>query len=135
MLMDAFKNLMYLVIAVALLWAVWGDDVRQIRSRGQPAEYVQARDLLNHYTDNQIAADQRYKGKRVRTSGKISVISRDLLGDAYVILDAPGLFGVQCYTSDNVAAQLNRGDMVTVNGMVDGKFGNVMLRDCRVIKR
>ena len=48
---------------------------------------ITATDLHAAYTANEIAADQKYKGKTLRVSGEIADIGKDILATPYVVLD------------------------------------------------
>jgi hypothetical protein len=92
--------------------------------------------LISEYEANEIAADQRYKGKTVVVTGKVDHVGKDIMDSMYVTLRGDKEFGivrVQCFFDDSWATRLSylrEGDTVTVNGTCDGKFGNVLLKDC-----
>jgi hypothetical protein len=72
----------------------------------------------------------------VSVSGVIGDIGKDIVDEAYVLLssrDVLGMFGVQCYfaeSEEHSFTSLRTGQQVTIKGRVDGKFGNVFLKDC-----
>jgi len=102
----------------------------------QPAIQVSATQLYADYEANEIAADQKYKGKVLVVSGTIGDIAKDIADDIYVTLKGDDVIGdVQCFFSEahtSTAAQLQKGQKITVKGKCDGKMMNVILRGCSV---
>ena len=97
---------------------------------------VSAVDLAKAYEENEVKADKTYKDKTIETSGKIDDIGV-MLGQTYVTLSSEvdfSLTSVQCYFDDKTQidkiADLNKGDTVTIQGVVDGKSMNVSVNDC-----
>ena len=89
--------------------------------------------LYREYDANEIAADDRYKGKLAIIRGNVKDIGKDILGDTYIVMGGSGfLDGVQCTFArgDSSAASLYKGKQVLVQGMVRGKMGHVQLDDC-----
>lgn len=101
----------------------------------KPAE-VQATALVAEYEDNEVAADNKYKDKKVTVTGKITSIAKDIADQPYVTLGTGNdleLATVQCFfKDDNILASLKKGQKITVTGTVEGKFMNVMLKGCKV---
>ncbi|MDC0719109.1 OB-fold protein [Nannocystis bainbridge] len=97
---------------------------------------VTARELFEAYEKNEIAADNRFKDKLLEVSGKVDNVGKDLLDTPYVALSTGGKFdilGVQAFFDDASLpklANLSKGQDVTVACRCDGKFGNVMLKEC-----
>ncbi len=93
-------------------------------------------DLLEAYKRNEVAADSRFKGKRLRVSGTIGDVKKDILGRPYVTLGHGQQIEipvVQCILrSDQAgrAAQLSPGKTLAVEGKVDGLMMNVLLSVC-----
>ncbi len=102
---------------------------------------VTANELWLAFEENEIAAEQKYKGKTVRVTGIINDInSKGALTSANVLLNVDkSYFGcVQCnFSSQNAAAlaNVNKGDSVTIEG-VCGTIAsfNLIIRSCKVIK-
>jgi hypothetical protein len=95
-------------------------------------------DLLSEYKDNEIRADGQYKGKRIRVSGTVGDVKKDILSSPYVIVGTGKQFEiptVQCSLRSSEAtkaAGLSKGSSVTVSGKVGGLMMNVQLRDCTI---
>lgn len=99
-----------------------------------PAISVSARELYADYEANGVAADEKYKGKVLRVTGVVNNIDRDVLDKIYVTLSGNDYYGdIQCFFAENhvqTAAQLSKGQTITVKGKCDGKMMNVLLRGC-----
>lgn len=99
-----------------------------------PAQQVTVQQLAADYEANEIAADQKYKDKPVVVTGTVTDISKDVMGDIYVVMtdgDEMSMIGVQCFFSDDHtadAAKLTKGQKATIKGMCDGKVMHVILR-------
>ena len=96
---------------------------------------VSAVRLFKDYEANEVAADEKYKSKILEVSGAVEDIGKDILDQIYVTLKTGEyeIFHIQCFFSDahkNAAAQLRKGQRITVKGKCDGKLGNVMIKGC-----
>lgn len=97
---------------------------------------ITAPQLLEEYQANEVLADNRYKGKLLRVKGTVSKIGKDILNHSYVALQGKefGIFTVQCMFGDEYLEQLaslRPGQiLINIEGTCDGKFGNVLLREC-----
>jgi hypothetical protein len=101
--------------------------------RRQPVtRRVTAKKLVGAYEANEVAADARYKGGRLRVSGRVSSIGKTFLGTAYITLPSGDSWReVQCVFPDEKAYRLRRlskGDHVVVEGTCRGLMGNVQVR-------
>lgn len=101
---------------------------------------VSASELFQDYKSNEVAADEKYKGKMLEVTGTVHSIGKDIVNTIYVTLEGGGRFeimSVQCYFSDkhkSEAAQLSKGQTITVRGRCEGKFGNVHIKKCEFVK-
>lgn len=95
---------------------------------------ISAPQLYAEYEENGVAADQNYKGKVLRVTGIVNSIDKDIMDNIYVALQGNDIIGdVQCFFSDdnaNKAAQLKKGQKITVIGKCDGKMMNIMMKGC-----
>lgn len=98
---------------------------------------VTANQLYQAYDANEIAADDKYKGKKLAVTGRISEIS-EILGDIHVDLktgDGIGWTKISCNMEDrDVVSKLRKGQKVTIIGTCDGLTLNVSidLEDCKI---
>jgi hypothetical protein len=99
---------------------------------------VELRWLVESYDSNEVASDMEYKGRRIRVSGTVVDIAKDITDDAYIIVGPRAKFrAVQCLfeRGDTAqAARLRKGQAITVDGDVSGLMMNVLLRRCAVVE-
>lgn len=118
-------------------------ETTQVEQKEQEYEIeVTAKELADEFNDNEIRANQNYKGKIAKISGEISDIG-EVLGQTYVVLSNEdesfsNFVDVQCFFKDkdeiNKIAQKNKGDKVTIIGKIDGKSLNVSVQNCKFVE-
>lgn len=93
--------------------------------------------LASAYDENEVAADDKFKGKTLLVSGVVESIDT-VLGSTSVTLKGKSLsiVSVQC-TFEDVSnspeiRQLKRGGKATLQGVCDGKGLNVELLKCAI---
>lgn len=100
---------------------------------------ISAKDLLDAYDKNTVAADLKYNGKLIAVSGYVSSTSKGLFDEIIVHLnpkkdDIFNFTTVMCYMNESEidkVVSLEEGDLVTIIGTGDGEiFGSVTLKDC-----
>lgn len=120
------------------------DYLRELENtiNNMPDYYITAAQLFKEYDANEVAASNKYKGKLIQVTGKISGIDRDLLDrNSIVKLSVPGGYGfndVWCNINrkhDEQVATLKKGQQITIIGK-GGTFvlGQPQLEGCQVIK-
>ncbi len=117
-------------------------ETTQVEQKEQEYEIeVTAKELADEFNDNEIRANQNYKGKIAKISGEISDIG-EVLGQTYVVLSNEdesfsNFVDVQCFFKDkdeiNKIAQKNKGDKVVIIGKIEGKSLNVSVKNCRFV--
>ncbi|MCH1980969.1 hypothetical protein MCG98_18765 [Ruminococcus sp. OA3] len=110
------------------------------QKEAQPQEEIMEIDpdtLLTDYEANEVRGDELYDEKMMRISGTVGSIGKDIMEDVYITFataEEYSITSVQCYFSDDEqikkVMELAEGDIVTIVGRCDGKFGNVLIRDC-----
>jgi hypothetical protein len=105
------------------------------------ATKVDIRALVDEYKNNEVRADEAYKGKYVASGGRVRDISKDFT-DAMIVmvepLDAKPFEHpvVACYPPEKdkaTAASLNKGSLIVFKGRVDGKIvTNIIVRECEL---
>lgn len=97
---------------------------------------ISAENLLNQFLSNEVLADKNYKDKYFFVEGNIESIGKDIIGDAYITFKtSEWIRKVQCMIADeDVVAQLQKGQKITIRGKCSGLLGNVLMRDCEVVK-
>jgi hypothetical protein len=95
--------------------------------------------MLSEYKNNEIRGDTLYKGKTVQITGRVGDTKRDIMNDIYVTVGTGEMFEipvVQCFFDDkwaNAAAQLSKGQSITIRGRVEGLMMNVLVKDCEIV--
>jgi hypothetical protein len=100
---------------------------------------VTATQVMSDYSANEVAADAQYKGKLVEVSGTITTIGKDILDTPYIALSTGGnsFFSIQCMFEKSDQAQLatlSKDTRIILRGRVSGKLGNIIIRECSVVK-
>jgi len=96
---------------------------------------ITASDLTAAYEENEVNADNNFKGKIFYVRGRISDIKKDILDNIYVTLEGSEMFRqVQCFFDDKeTAAKLHKGMKVTFKGRCEGLMMNVLMKDCVLV--
>lgn len=127
------------IIIIAALGSSGDDDGNNTASdmpTGTPKAIlkVTANELYKAYDSNEVKADNKYKGKDLEIAGTISDIGKDILDDIYITIETDDIiFSIQCYFTDEYeskVADLEKGQKITIQGVCDGKLGNVLIKDC-----
>jgi uncharacterized protein (DUF1330 family) len=100
---------------------------------------VKATELFDDYHKNEVAADEKYKGKRLRVGGQLASIDKDAFNNIVLRLKTSNQFqSVMASMKDSEKAQvsqLSKEQVVVVeckgNGMV---IGTPSLQDCTMLK-
>lgn len=104
---------------------------------------VKAGDLIKDYQSNALAADNKYKGKRMTISGKVgSVQKAPLYGYVLQLMpedagdfDVTSLTCILGHEPPPEAAALKEGDAVKVTGTCDGEVvGQLKISKCVLAK-
>lgn len=97
---------------------------------------VSAAQLAAAYKTNVAQADKTYKGKAAEITGFIKVINATA-DRPYITLSASNQYemtNIQCFFRDSAEVskltQLQRGDTITVQGIITGKSLNVQVNSC-----
>ena len=105
-----------------------------VTSDSNPSVTISASKLYKEYNENEIAADEKYKGKIIEITGVIRDIGNDIMDNAYITLVGNEYFGdIQCYFNEkSVVAKLSKGKKITVIGSCSGLMINVQINNCIV---
>ena len=94
---------------------------------------IDARRLYSDYQENEVAADEEYKGQQVLVLGTVETIGKEIMGGSYVTLETGEFGSVQCMFHNDSKAQLanlRKGQQVRIQGTVSGLLMNVHMKDC-----
>lgn len=104
----------------------------------EPAITVSAAELVSEYDANEVAADNRYKGKMVQVSGVVHNIGKDIFNNMFVTLQSGHpLQCVQVFFDDSHAGEiagLSKGTSLTVKGRCHGLMMNVLVKDAHLVR-
>ncbi|CAM1343228.1 OB-fold protein [Tenacibaculum aestuarii] len=98
---------------------------------------VTAKQLFDTYEKNEVAADEKYKNKKIAVTGIINEIGKDITNAPYVSLKVDFLKNVTCYFSsenNKIISKLQKGQKITIAGTCKGKSLNmlVVVKNCKV---
>lgn len=95
---------------------------------------VSAIDLFLEYENNEVKADELYKGKTLEVSGIIGDIGKDILDQMYITLETGDLVQkAQAYIKSSEKSKvmdLTVGQEITIRCKGGGKLMFVILKDC-----
>ena len=103
-----------------------------------PVIDISPADLHSAYEENEVAADNQYKGKLVRITGTIDNIGKDILDEVYITIEAGNTFdSIQCYFENEEqiekVATLKSGEEITLVGECTGlTITTVMMHNCEI---
>ena len=108
------------------------DQSPKVTSDSNPSVTISASKLYKEYNENEIAADEKYKGKIIEVTGVIRDIGNDIMDNAYITLVGNEYFGdIQCYFNEkSVVAKLSKGKRITIIGSCSGLLMNVQMDNC-----
>jgi hypothetical protein len=137
----------WLIFSLAIIGAQDGTNNSGSSSRSAlpakaaPEQVVQVniRTILAAYENNEVGADNQYKGKLIEVTGIVGDIKKDIMDNLYVTLGTGAQFEIpqiQAFFDDsmnNQLGQLRKRQQLTVVCRVNGLMMNVLAKDC-VIK-
>ena len=138
------KFILVIVLLIIIGTLISGEKSQSPQSESKESEQktqealieISAVQLSEEYDENSISADAKYKGKKIKVSGIIKDIGKDILDTPYIVLEGSQnvFFGVQCMFSredEAKLASLSKGQRITLICEVSGEMiGDVVLRGC-----
>lgn len=98
----------------------------------------QPKDLWQAFEDNEVVAEEDFKGKPVMIYGTCKGVAKDPLGKIYVQIpvDKTGLFGIQVYLKkdDPMLRQLKKGDAVSLRILPRRYVAKSVLADGEILR-
>jgi hypothetical protein len=103
----------------------------------QKAMEVSAETLIADYGKNEIAGDQKYKGKKLKVTGEIKSIASGINDEPTIHLGKVGELEFETVMVEDLdkstAAKLEKGKTITVICKGNGEFiGSPVLKDCKI---
>ncbi|MGO9096259.1 MAG: cytochrome c maturation protein CcmE [Bryobacteraceae bacterium] len=101
----------------------------------KPETFIAADDLFDEYQQNEVRADQLYRGHYIEVYGQVRRVGKDILDNAYVSFRVSGpVLGVRCGFSSPTPAwvgEIGPGARISLVCKGTGKSVDVVLGDCR----
>lgn len=102
-----------------------------------PEPRVEAVALIKAFSDNRLAAEEKFQGKTIVVAGTIDKVGNSVGGQPYVVLAGQSpLSFVQCVfdpANATTLAQLKPGAPITIRGVLDGKVVGLMMSACSIV--
>jgi len=104
----------------------------------EPTIKVTAIDLYNEFENNSVAAEAKYKGKRIEVTGTINSIENGL-SRPYISLQSnnPYISSVYCYfdkSDASMVVSLQKNQKVTLSGSVSDSIIGIEMEQCQVVQ-
>ncbi len=140
-----FTAIAIIYVAYSLHWFSDGQQPTQpsslptIAPNAQPIK-VLANQLVGDYGENQIAADNKYKGQLLQISGLVDSVGKDVQGNPFVVIktNLQSFSAVDCFFSQSQEGQLASlmsGDAIIAQGMESNYLaGNVEVKSCSLVQ-
>ena len=122
-----------LLLLLAFAWAYHLYVKPHQSAAGETADFsIDADSLYSQYQANEHAADQKYLGKVIEVSGKLTEIQHNGKAEVWILSQQSGGGGINCQLFAGVKAdpEPKPGDIVTVKGRCTGYLMDVNLVDC-----
>lgn len=98
---------------------------------------VTAKQYYADYNANEILADEKYKDKPLRITGRVKSISKGIGEDSYVLMPVADFADVRCdLANKSEGFNIKKGERVIFDGVGNGMvMGDPLLRNCIVFVR
>lgn len=123
--------LLLLLAAAGWAWHLYNKP--HLSAAGETADVTINADTLYHqYQADEHAADQKYMGKVLSVSGRLTEIQHSGNSEIWILSTQPGGGGINCqlFAGTKVDPEPKPGDAVTVKGRCTGFLMDVNLADC-----
>jgi tRNA_anti-like len=122
-----------LLLLFAFAWAYHLYVKPHESAAGETADFaIDADSLYQQYQANEHVADQKYLGKVIEVSGKLSEIQHSGSSEIWILSPQTGGGGINCqlFAGTKPDPEPKSGDVVTVKGRCTGFLMDVNLADC-----
>jgi hypothetical protein len=96
---------------------------------------VKATVIAADYAANELAADQKYKGKKIVVVGMVEAINK-MFGSTSVTLTGDGImYSISCFVNKDQepgVAKLAKGEEVSIEGTVEGYGISIEMKNCKL---
>jgi hypothetical protein len=122
-----------LLVGAAVGWG-WHlyDKPHQSAAGESAAATVNADTLYHQYSTDEHAADEKYMGKVIAVTGRLTEIQHSGNSIIWILSTQPGGGGINCqlFAGTKVDPEPHPGDPVTIKGRCTGFLMDVNLADC-----
>jgi len=122
-----------LVLILVGAWAWHLYDKPHQSAAGESADVsINADTLYHQYQADEHTADQKYMGKVISVTGRLTEIQHNGNSTIWILSTQPGGGGINCqlFTGTKVDPEPKTGDAVTIKGRCTGFLMDVNLADC-----
>ncbi len=122
-----------LLLLFAFAWAYHLYVKPHQSAAGESADFtIEADSLYQQYQTNEHLSDQKYLGKVIEVSGKLSEIQHSGNNEIWILSPQQGGGGINCqlFAGTKPDPEPKSGDLVTVKGRCTGFLMDVNLADC-----
>lgn len=128
---------MLLILFVVVLFSKNDAPAPEMKAEEQSIS-ANAEKLAADYKNNEVAADERYKGKKLIVAGVVQSINKDYKGEVWIGLKTNNQFMPihAVGLSARQAGMLAKGEVIAIVCTGDGMIlGSPFLKDCRSPKK
>lgn len=131
-------TIQYIIIGIGIYRDLTAFDTPAETTTSQSVLKVTAQQLYEDYSNNEQAADERYKGKTLLVSGLIDSVNNSFGDRPYLTLESGSMFrGVRARLNPDEsekASQLQKGQTVQMKCIGESvSFGSPTLSQCKII--
>ena len=120
-----------IIFAAAWIWHLY--DKPHQSAAGETAAFTVNADTLYHqYQADEHIADQKYLGKVITVTGRLSEIQHNGKSTIWILSPQPGGGGINCeiFAGTKTGPDPKPGDPITIKGRCTGFLMDVNLADC-----
>lgn len=131
-------TIQYIIIGIGIYRDLTASDTPAETTDSKAVLKVTAQQLYDDYNNNELAADERYKGKTLLVSGVIDSVNNSFGDRPYLTLESGSMFrGVRARldpAETDKAVQLQKGQTVQIKCIGESlSFGSPTLSQCKII--
>jgi len=114
----------------------------EVLDKEEVAQMVETSDFIEEFDTNQLAAEKKYKGKRLQLTARIRNISEDIMGTPFLSLEPSSAEDyymgttIKCsFKDEDALMEVSNQQIVTVEGMAqEQSLGIISLNDCQILE-
>jgi len=131
----------FYILATLTLWLllsgiflIYNASSERAFASHRPAYTFESTELFDQFSVNETAANQKFLGKTILVTGKVKDLATSTDGAMMLILNGNESHAISCSLEiPRDISSVNRGDVVTLEGVCAGKLQDVELIHCRLV--